>query len=329
MNNINNSENKAKKKTSTAKSERIKLDEILKLLFNVSKSTLINAINGLFNEKYNPVDVDISISKTATEYVKNNLDIIRADLFIQVIADGITRDYHLEFQISADNSMIFRMLEYDIQHALDNLRLDDTEELVLKLSKSLVIHFTPSDRIPSKYKIKVLFSNGTIGEYEADVMKYWNYSDTALLEKKLYNLLPLQLFILRIEFEKARKEKDRKLRKLAISRGKASIEKITSIITELHDNEEINSDDYNKIISGLNEIENYLDKKYKLNNQLTGGKKMIKTIADKNILNRATKAESKIIEIVKKLLLKNTPINEIIEITELTEEKIKDIQKTM
>ena len=33
----------------TEQQERVKLDEIVKLLFNVSKPTLINAVNGLFN----------------------------------------------------------------------------------------------------------------------------------------------------------------------------------------------------------------------------------------------------------------------------------------
>lgn len=324
---------KNKQKNKTSNNERIKLDQILKLLFAVSKPTLINTINGLFSESYNPNDVDISISKTATEYIKNNLDVIRADLFIQVVAEGISRDYHLEFQLSADNSMIFRMLEYDIQHALDNLRLDDTEELALTLSKSLVIHFTPSDRIPNKYKIKVLFSNGTMGEYEADVMKYWEYTDTALLDKKLYNLLSLQLFLLRIDFERATKAKDKQLRESAIIRGNATIDKIVNITSELHEEHEINSDDYNKIITGLTEIANYLDRKYKLNNKLSGGNEMIKGIADKNILKRVKELEeevsSKAVELAKEMLADGEPIQKIVKYTKLTEDEIKDIKKTL
>ena len=349
--NISDATEKTEKKQKdkmSAKRESIKLDQIIKILFSLSKVTLINVINGLFNENYDPADVEVSVIKTATEHVKNNLDVIRADLFIQITAQGISRDYHIEFQLSGDNRMTIRMLEYDFQHALDNLRLDDTAELVLRLAKSLVIHFEPSGKIPNKYKIKVEFANGTSGEYEADVMKYWEYSDKALLDKKIYNLLPLELFLLRADFEKATKTNNMQKRELAISGAKKAIEKIISMITDLHGEQKINSDDYNIIITGLSEIVRYLDSKYNL--KLEGEFEMIKTIADKTILRRANKAEKalqraeqaeqraeqelkkekeRIYKIVKKMLLKNSSIEEIMEMTELTEEEIRAIEKTL
>ena len=318
---------KPKPKKSTFQKERAKLDQIVKLLFSVSKKTLVNAVNGLFGENYDPNSVEINITKTATEYVKNNLDIIRADLFIEITVVGISKDYHLEFQLSADSRMIVRMFEYDIQHALDKLRLDDEEEKVLELSKSMVIHFEPSGKIPNKYKMKVKFSNGTIGEYEIDVVKFAEYSSATLLDKHIYNLIPLELFLLRIDFEKAKKSRDRKLRTDTIAAAKAKIDIIVSAITDLKDRQEISFDDYSQIITGLSEITRYLDKTYNL--KLGGEIEMIKTIVDEKILNRAKQAEERLYKVVKNMLLKNTPIDEIIELTDFTELEIKDIQKSL
>ena len=39
-------------------------------------------------------------------------------------------------------------------------------------------------------------------------MKYWEYSDEELREKKMYPLMPLQLFKLRKELEKAHNKND-------------------------------------------------------------------------------------------------------------------------
>jgi len=185
--------NEQNKKAASIRRDSVKLDQIIKLLFNVSKPTLIHAINGLFSENYSPNDADVDITKTATEFVKKNLDVIRVDLFVQVTAQKKSRDYHIEFQLASGGSnIIVRLLEYDIQYALDNLRLeDDIVHAVVRFPKSTVVHFEPSNIIPSKYRIKVEFSNGTSGEYEVGVIKYYDYADTALLEKKLYNLLPL------------------------------------------------------------------------------------------------------------------------------------------
>jgi hypothetical protein len=60
----NNRENKTSKQN-----ERVKLDQIIKLLFSVSKTMLVNTLNGLFNEDFNPDDVNVNISKTSTEFV--------------------------------------------------------------------------------------------------------------------------------------------------------------------------------------------------------------------------------------------------------------------
>ena len=76
--------------------ESVKLDQILKLLFKVSNKTLVNTINGLFNEKFEPGDITVSVSKTATEFVKDSLDILRADMFLKLEKGDKKRHFHIE-----------------------------------------------------------------------------------------------------------------------------------------------------------------------------------------------------------------------------------------
>ena len=339
-------------KKSTPHSERIKLDQILKLLFNLSKPTLINVINGLFGENYT-INDDVGVVKTSTEYVKQSLDIIRADLFLRVTTKEKSYDYHVEFQLTTDN-MIIRMLEYDIHHALENQRLENNAgEVIIRLStKSLVIHFTPSNKIPNKYKAKIEGLNGTVAEYEADVMKYYDWTDKMLIDKKLYNLLPLQLFLLKAEFERASKVNDRKAKGAAILQGKDCINKIMDTLIHLQEEQEIDGNDYNKIITGLSEIGKHLDRKYKLDNKLFGGIEVIKLLFDEKLLNRVTEAEQALrnaeqraeqkaeqraeqkarqvkIEMVRNMLKNKRPLQYIIEDSGFTEEQITDIQKML
>jgi hypothetical protein len=329
-------ENKQNKNTS--KQERIKLDQILKLLYAVSNPTLLNSINGLFNTSYNPNSTEVRIIKTNTEFIKPyNFDVIRADLFIRVIdknnADRYN-DYHIEFQLTADDTIIARLFQYDIYHAMSYISVDDsTGELVLRLSQSIVIYFEPSGKIPSKQRMRVDFPNGTSNHYEADIMKYYDFDDKQLIDKKIYNLIVLQLFCLRPELNKIKPD-DKQAKADAKTKAEQIIAETIDTITELHQDKIINSVDYDLMITALAKIAEHLDKKYKYL-KLGGNIEMIKTIADKNLIKRVIKAEEALekaendkIETVKKMILKNMEISEIIELTGYNEEQIKDIQKT-
>ena len=45
-------------------------------------------------------------------------------------------------------------------------------------------------------------------DLEVDVMKYWEYSDEELIKRKMYPLIPLQLFNLRKRLHIAKKKND-------------------------------------------------------------------------------------------------------------------------
>jgi len=99
--------------------ESVRLDETVKLLFEVSKETLVKTINSLFHEDFAADSVEID--KTATEYPTNELDIIRADIFIK-ITQYKPRHFHIEVETEPSRTIAVRTFEYDIMKAIGNWR---------------------------------------------------------------------------------------------------------------------------------------------------------------------------------------------------------------
>ena len=55
------------------KQEKVKLDEILKFLFNSSEKVLVKLLNSMFDENFKEDEVSVTI--TNSEFVKNTLEI--------------------------------------------------------------------------------------------------------------------------------------------------------------------------------------------------------------------------------------------------------------
>ena len=323
------------KKKASERRKSVKLDQILKLLFKVSNQTLVNTINGLFNENFAPDDITVSVGKTATEIVKNSLDVLRADMFLKLEKGDNKRHFHIEYELSPNNNMGIRVFEYGILKALETVREDNSDDIILP--KAVVIHFEESGAIPDQYVKGIVFPNGMRVEYTVDVVKYWTLSDTALVDKKLYNLLPLQLFTLRAELDKITADGTKQSKQTAIKKSKEAIEKIVGIVKKLYQDSNIDADDYDKIVTGLAELVRHLDERYKLNEKLSGVNDVIKVLniakkaekkAEKEIEKRVVKEAAKgaAIEIAEKAVKKGLSLEDIIELTGLTEKEIQNIK---
>ena len=287
---------------------------------------ITHAINGLFGENFDPDDVELKISKTATEFPKNNLDMLRADMFLKFEKPEQKRHFHLEYQLSAESNLVMRVFEYGIQKAVEIRREENDNRGRLILPRAVVIHFEESESIPDQYVLEVEFPNGTTNEYTADVMKYWKFDDSQLVEKKLYILLPLQAFLLRAKLESATKANDENERQTAIAGAMKTTEKIRDLITNLYEENIYDINDYDKLMLGLSEVFRHINDRYEVNPKLNAEvDEMVKTLYDKNVAKEAAKKAK--IEMAKKMLLKNEPMEKIIEFTELTEKEIKNIEK--
>ncbi|MBU3102306.1 hypothetical protein KPL44_24005 [Clostridium sp. DSM 17811] len=87
----------------TENEQRVKLDEILKSLFAVSKKVLITMMNSLFKEDFDVEMTEITFENN--EFVSDDYDIIRGDLFLKISKGNKPYHYHIELQTKNDATM--------------------------------------------------------------------------------------------------------------------------------------------------------------------------------------------------------------------------------
>ena len=133
--------------------ERVKLDQILKSLFNVSRKVLIEMMNSLFKEDYDLVNTEITFENN--EFVTDDYDIIRGDLFLKISKEKKPYHYHIELQTKNDETMIIRMFEYGFKNAKEISR--NSEETVIYIPKQLVIFIEENKNIKNELKMKLIF----------------------------------------------------------------------------------------------------------------------------------------------------------------------------
>jgi hypothetical protein len=302
------------------------IDEIMKYLFGVSKETLINMLNSLFNQNFNADNSEIT--QTNAEFVDENFDITRGDLFYLVTEKSKPYNLHIELQTRPDGYMTIRLLEYDIKKAAEIQRLESkSEEKIYVLPKSIVIHVEGSKSVPDCYESKIvdIKDDGSkeIIHRVIPVIKYWKLTDKDLIEKRLYPLLPLQIFLLRGKLKKFAKEKDSEDKRKVIKEIKDLTEKIIIEVKNLAQENKINKDDDDRIITALNRLIKYLNKQYNFDENLN---QEVDTVI-KSVFT-TLKEEGKM-EVAEKMILKNEPLEKIIEYSELPEKKIRELAKKL
>jgi len=140
------------------------------------------------------------------------------------------------------------------------------------LPKSIVIHIEKSGTIPDSYKVDIIDikddGSQEIIHRVVPVIKYWKFTDKDLIERKLYPLLPLQVFLLRSKLKKFAKETLSKDKQKVIQEIKDLTEKIITEAKNLAEQGKINKGDDDKIITALAKLIDYLNKQYKFDENL-------------------------------------------------------------
>lgn len=322
-------------------SERVKLDEILKSLFSVSAKALINMLNSLFKENYAAESTAVSFA--SNEFVDDEYHILRGDLFLKLSDADKSNHYHIEIQTLNDDRMIIRMLEYGISKAKEIAKYrGDQEETVFYIPRQLVIFIEQNPNIKDELRLRLVFPDGQEVRYRVPVMKYWEYGKEEIIEQKLYPLLPLQVFKLRYKMEKIKCRKthtEQELREL-IKKARKIVEDISVEAVRLFQADEIDGEDLHKILLANTELFRYLNSRYvkdeKLNKEVLS---MAKTLYDPVVEERGKikgKLEGRLegkwegkLEIARKLLQKQMSIDEIKEITDLSDKEIEKIKTQM
>ena len=311
---------------------RIQLDELLKLLVKSSEKMMVPLLNRLFNENYEIDKTKIQVSNG--EFIKKRaekglptpfLDVLRADLFLIVTTDdGKEKVYHLEIQLRKDEEMAIRIFEYGYLKA-EEMRKDN--QLIYRFPKPLVIYFEKNDTIGDQLELLLIFPDETEYTYRVPVMKYWEKSKADLLDEKLYALLPLQLFSLRAEMEKAEKRGDsprlKQLGRLALSLSE-ELQKDSLQLKELGD---ITDRDFDKLLTAIENLIDYLNQKY-MNDETIVSEVRQMTLS---VMDRAKQegAEENSINIAISLLSDNMSIEKVMQYTGLSEEKVRELQAQM
>ena len=234
--------------------ESIKLDQIVKSLFDVSSKAMIGVINECFGKNYDPKEV--IIERLDPNFIKENLDyeIIKADIVLKI--NGIK--YHIEFQTLNDQTMEIRLFEYGFYLAKQDAVVEDGM-MTIRIPSQAVIFIEENNNIRNQ-RMRIIFPNGEEMIYDVETVRFWEYSLPELREKKMYNLLPLIIFkhrkTLRNLVDKKPKLEAEKQQLLA------DINQISSVVKSLIAYHELEGEDVHKIALAMANLTEYLNSKY-------------------------------------------------------------------
>ena len=119
--------------------------------------------------------------------------------------------YHIEAQMTEDEEIVFRFIEYGFGHALKNRTfIDGGERMVFPRPCILYLDEGKKDKVPDEYTLIMEFENQGEFTYKVPVLKLQNFSVEELNEKKLIALLPFQLLKLRKKIQNIRTDENLK-----------------------------------------------------------------------------------------------------------------------
>lgn len=251
----------------------------MKFLFTVSNNIIINLVNNFFNEDFNAKKAVVEY--TNTEFLNSygdNIERIVADLCLRIKEQERDNLYHLEFQTQNDDSMVIRVFQYGFCKAVESIDMTSGALKVAEFPKPFVIFIEENNNIKGPLSLTLKLPDSKEVKYTVPVMKYWEQSAQNLTKKKMYLLLPLQVFKVRKKIQyihnsnKAGNEKSRLIRE-EFAKLEAIVKELALIVSGLYEDKEILGSDLEKLLVVVNNISGYLYDKYA---EYTGTSKEVK-----------------------------------------------------
>ncbi len=319
--------------------ERLKLDQMLRVLFRLSKRLTVQLVNGLFGEQFASEEVQ-SIHYGNSEFVTDAYDRIVGDLFLKLTTVRGTYHYHVELQTLNDQSMIIRMFRYGFEKAVE-LAVgveEDNEPQLLAFPRQIVIFLEENEAIGDELAFRLRLPNGSETVYTVPTLRYWTLTPRDLQERRLIALLPLQVFRSRksmrgIASSGRSDEEKRRLFAQEFERLKAVVGQTLDTIRDLHQQRLLRLGDIDRLLRVLDSILKYLYNSYGDDQQTEEVSRMIKTFIDPEVLKRGRREGEKEgiqkgkITVARKLLKLGVDIGTIVEATELGEEEVLKLGK--
>ncbi|WP_300887441.1 hypothetical protein [uncultured Clostridium sp.] len=189
-------------------------------------------------------------------------------------------------------------------------------------------NYMKDENIENQLKLKIVFPDYQEIIYTIDVIKYWEYTDKELKEKKMYPLIPLQLFNLRKELEKAHNKNDLKKIKELSKKAKNLAEKLAKESAKLFEEDEILGEDFHKMLLAIQNLIEYLNRNYMKDENIENEvNKMTKTLYDPEVEKRGIEKgiEKGIKSAIEKLLLSGMDAEKIASILDVDICLVKEI----
>lgn len=159
-------------------------DRVFKTILQEQPALFIPLINMVFEKQYKR---DVSITSISTESYNKDKGKIMSD--IAFLIEDIS--YHFECQYLNDDTMAFRMFEYDFHITLiDSKRGNNFAEF--NFPRSCVFYIEPKDNIPKKLKMKINFQNGSF-DYEVPIIRLYDYDLDKMEQEELFLFLPYEI----------------------------------------------------------------------------------------------------------------------------------------
>lgn len=160
-------------------------DKIFKKILTLSTTAVSNLINGLFDTNYPP---NSTITYNWTEFESDTLDRKLADTILTINGHA----YHIEAQMTKDDSIVFRVFDYGYRFA-ERTSIDG----ILSFPEPRIIYLYTAGPAPDEYTLKLDFGSQGSFDYKVKTFKYLEISTEEINRRKMVILIPFSLLKLR------------------------------------------------------------------------------------------------------------------------------------
>jgi hypothetical protein len=172
-------------------------DKTFKKILTLSSKAVIRFVNGLFDTDY---PLDSTITYNWTEFEDRELRRILADTILTI---NNQNSYHIEAQMTEDDTIIFRMFDYGYAHA-NRTRITEENRMVLPFPEPKIIYLYSETAVPEEYILELDFGKQGTFEYHVSTMEFMRMSVEELNQKGMVILIPFELLKLRQLLKKSR-----------------------------------------------------------------------------------------------------------------------------
>jgi hypothetical protein len=317
----------------------LNMDSIMKRLFTLkNKKPIIDFLNSIYGDDIGyEAEVNYPNVENLNRNINNGILSFRADLYIEVTYNDRLYDYAIEFQTKYEKEMGIRIFRYGFDKAVKSFTELNKNIISIDFPEPYLIVLEKENGLEHKITLKINFPKKESIHYEVNVLKYWEYDLQKLHEENKYLLYPLQLFNYRRFMERLKNSRQPEEVK------KAKVEKINEhilikikntleAISEAYKCGKITLEDYNEMLLVIQNLNDFFIDNYNYYEGLSKEvEEMFKSFYDPEVEKRGIKigAEKEKENIARNLLRKGMNYGFVVETTELSLERVKEIAKEM